>query len=76
MSIIERAKEWLKIMTDGGYCETSDWNRVIDGLIKELEKANKALKAAKEFNEIDYRYTDPEKFAEIKDKLSEALSEV
>ena len=38
MSVIEEAKEWLKAMTNGGYCETSDCNKVIEKLIKELEQ--------------------------------------
>jgi len=27
--VIEEAKEWLKTKTNGGYCETSDSNKVI-----------------------------------------------
>jgi hypothetical protein len=39
--LIKDAENWLKQMTDGGYCETSDCNEIIKGLLnrtKELDK--------------------------------------
>ena len=78
MSIIEEAEEYLlnERAKRGYYTDSVEVLDIVEDLIDELEKANKVVEAAKEFNEIDYRYTTPEEFAEIREKLSEALSEV
>jgi len=47
------ADNWLRTMTDGGYCETSDANKVIRYLKDRLEKAEDELRKLKLANYMD-----------------------